>query len=84
MGEPASLVQTYMARHGLSFPHLLDADKKVSAMFGVQGTPTNFLIDRAGRVRGGGAGYRDWASPEAHRLIESLLAEGGDRKPKEP
>jgi len=80
MGEPASLVKTYMARHGLSFPHLLDRDNKVAGMFGVRATPTNFLIDRAGRVRGGGAGYRDWASLEARQLIESLVAEGGGHK----
>jgi hypothetical protein len=53
-------------------------------MFGVRGTPTNFLIDRAGRMRGGGAGYRDWASLEAQQLIESLVAEGGGHKAKTP
>jgi peroxiredoxin len=84
MGEPASLVQAYITRHRLSFPHLLDLDNKTSVMLGVRATPTNFLIDRAGRVRGGGAGYRDWASPAAHQLIESLLAEGGDHKSKAP
>ena len=84
MGEPASLVKTYIAHHRLSFPHLLDPDNKASAMLGVRATPTNFLIDHAGRVRGGGAGYRDWASPAAHRLIESLLVEGGDHKSKAP
>jgi hypothetical protein len=47
-------------------------------MFSVRGTPTNFLVDRAGRVRGGGAGYRDWNSPEARQLIKSLLKEGVD------
>jgi peroxiredoxin len=80
MGEPASLVKDYVAQHRLSFPHLLDLDHRVSGMFGVQGTPTNFLIDRKGRVRGGSIGYRDWASPEAHQLIESLLVEGVSRK----
>lgn len=84
MGEPASLVKTYIARHRLSFPHLLDPNDKMSAMLGVRATPTNFLIDRVGQVRGGGAGYRDWASPEAHQLIESLLVESGDHKSKAP
>ena len=32
------------------------------------------LIDRAGQVVGGALGYRDWASPAAHQLVESLLA----------
>jgi hypothetical protein len=83
MGEPASLVKAYIAQHRLSFPHLLDRDNKVSGRFGVQGTPTNFLIDRAGKLRGGGVGYRDWATPEVHRLIESLLAASVGQKSKE-
>jgi len=84
MGEPASLVQAYIAQHRLSFPHLLDRDQSVAAIFAVQGTPTNFLIDRAGRLLGKGVGYRDWASPEAHRLIESLLVVGVGPKSKAP
>ncbi len=82
IGEAASLVGDYMVRHRLSFPHLLDSDGKVSAMFAVPGTPTNFLIDRQGQVLGGASGYRDWASSEAHQLIESLLQGGVHRKTK--
>ncbi len=70
------MVKTYVARERLSFPHLLDPNQRVSSMFRVRATPTNFLIDRSGRLIGGGAGYRDWATPEVHRLIESLLTEG--------
>lgn len=73
MKETPELVKTYVARHRLSFPHLLDSDAKVAAMFAVPGAPTTLLIDRAGQVLGGGLGYRDWASPAVHRLVESLL-----------
>ncbi len=75
MGEPAYLVREYVTRNRLTFPQLLDMGREVSSMFSVRGTPTNYLIDRQGRVRGGGVGYRDWSSPEAYRLIESLLTE---------
>jgi peroxiredoxin len=75
MGETPAKVRDYVARHSLSFPHLLDPDYKVTSMFSVSGTPTNFLVDRQGRILGGGVGYRDWATPEAHRLIASLLTE---------
>ena len=73
MREAPDLVQTYVAKHRLTFPHLLDAEAKVTSMFAVPGTPTTFLIDREGQVLGVGIGYRDWASPAAHRLVESLL-----------
>ena len=57
----------------------MDPEAQVTSWFGVSGTPTNFLIDRSGNVLGGGPGYRDWATPEAHQLIQSLLVQ--DDKP---
>lgn len=75
MGETVAQVKDYVAQHGLSFPHVLDADTQVASWFGVRGTPTNFLVDRSGNIIGGGSGYRDWASPAAHQLIESLLVQ---------
>ena len=73
MREAPNLVKTYVAKHRLTFPHLLDADAKVVSMFAVPGMPTTFLIDREGQVLGAGVGYRNWASPETYRLVESLL-----------
>lgn len=81
IGERPDQVRAYVTRHGLTFPHLLDANYEVSPIFGVRGTPTSFLIDRKGRVRGGGVGYRDWSSPEAQKLVESLLTEVSDASP---
>jgi hypothetical protein len=77
MGEPAGTVKQFMARHKVSFPHVLDQEMKVAALFSVRATPTNFLVDRHGRILGGGAGYRDWSTPEAHQLIQSLLLRKG-------
>ena len=73
MKETPDLVKTYIARHRLTFPHLLDSEAKVASMFAVPGAPTTLIIDRAGQVLGGGVGYRDWASPAVHRLVETLL-----------
>jgi peroxiredoxin len=73
MREAPDLVKTYVAKHRLTFPHLLDTDAKVASMFAVPGTPATFLIDREGQVLGAGIGYRNWTSPVAHRLVESLL-----------
>ena len=73
MGETAAQVKDYVTQHGLSFPHMLDPNAQVASWFGVHGTPTNFLVDRSGNIVGGGSGYRDWTTPAAHQLIESLL-----------
>ena len=71
--EAPDLVKAYVAKHHLTFPHLLDPEARVASMFAVPGTPTTLLVDRAGQVAAGGAGYRDWASPAAYQLVESLL-----------
>ena len=73
MREAPNLVKTYVAKHRLTFPHLLDADAKVTSMFAVPGAPATVIIDREGQVLGVGVGYRNWASPATHRLVESLL-----------
>ena len=77
MGEPAEKVKTYKAKHRLNFAHVLDPENTAVTLFAVSATPTNFLLDRQGRVLGGGMGYRDWASPEAHQLLQRLLHASG-------
>ena len=73
MREAQERVKTYVAKHRLTFPHLLDVEAKVTSMFAVPGAPATFLIDREGQVLGVGVGYRNWASPATHRLVENLL-----------
>ncbi len=80
LAETAAQVQAYVASHHLSFPHLLDADAKVASLFSVYDMPTNYLVNREGWILGGDIGDRDWNSPEAHALIESLLKEDASHK----
>jgi peroxiredoxin len=77
--QGAEIVAPYKKKHGLTFLHLLDSERSVSRLYGVRGTPTNYILDRMGRVVAGSIGYRDFASPQAHSLIEALL----DEKEKE-
>ena len=72
--ESPKAVNAYIAKHRLTFLHLLDGEAKVASMLAVPATPATLLVDRAGQVVGGGLGYRDWAAPAAHQLVESLLA----------
>ena len=74
LGESEDQVSAYVARHGLSFPHLMDPGARAEEAFGIQATPTNYLVDRRGHLVAGGMGYRNWNGPHAHRIIESLLA----------
>jgi peroxiredoxin len=43
---------------GLTFPVLVDADKRVAQLYRVESIPMTFLIDRDGRIRSLHRGYR--------------------------
>ena len=82
IGESAEQVKAYINRHSLSFPHVLDTATTLASWFGVRGTPMSFLVDRAGYVIGGASGYRDWTTPAAHQLLQSLLGQNEGSAPK--
>jgi peroxiredoxin len=44
-------VKDYRERHHLTFPLLLDEGEHYAAQFGLQGVPTNILVDPFGRIR---------------------------------
>ena len=61
----------------LSFPILLDPENTAKQAYRVRALPTNYLIDRAGRVVAYGMGAREWDGEAAFNLIEHLLKEKG-------
>lgn len=80
MDRDPSLVPPYLLNYGLTFLNLLDSKGEVSSSFSVRYTPTNFFIDRTGKVVGGSLGYRNWDSPASHRFIKALLAQKSVKK----
>lgn len=76
IAEQPDRVKKYVMEHKLTFPALLDSNGRVSALYGVRGTPTRFLINRQGNIIAGSIGPRDWASEEAQKLIRNLLGPG--------
>ncbi len=73
--ESPAEVRRVVRERGYSAPVLLDADGDVTGrLYGVWGPPTVYLVDRAGRLVGRGAGPRDWSTPAARTLIRELLA----------
>jgi peroxiredoxin len=74
LSEPPERVRAYVAESRLTLPVAIDTTGEVARAYGVQFTPTHFLIDRAGIVRAGGAGARDWTGPAARAAVQLLLA----------
>jgi peroxiredoxin len=73
---PRALLEPYVARLGLSFPILLDADMKVSRAWRVTGVPATFVVRPGGEAVGMAMGAREWNSAQMRALLESLLPHG--------
>jgi len=72
-GAPRPLIEPYVARLGLSFPILLDADLAASRAWRVHGLPATFVVRPGGAAAGMAVGAREWNSAEMRALLERLL-----------
>jgi thiol-disulfide isomerase/thioredoxin len=53
----SNAVQQYMREQGVNFPVINDADKQISATWGVQAVPASFIVDTDGKIRYVEIGY---------------------------
>jgi peroxiredoxin len=73
--EGPAPVREYSKELGLTFPLVLDSRGEINTAYGVIGLPTTFLVGRDGRAVALAVGPREWMSPPARTLIQTLLAE---------
>ena len=68
-------VQPFVKQLGLTFPILLDSDKKVDHLYQATGVPETFIIDKSGIVRDHTLGPVNWTSSQSpeNQLIQHLL-----------
>ena len=67
------VVVPFVKEHKLTFQVGLDPKMQVAAAYGVRGLPATFLIDKKGRLVTMALGPREWDSPAARAMIETLL-----------
>jgi peroxiredoxin len=72
-GSGESAVKPYMAKHGFTFPTLIDQRMEVARQFGVRGTPTTVVVNRSGQIVAHGIGPLDLESPEFKQYLKALL-----------
>ena len=77
-GAPRPLIEPYVARLGLSFPILLDADLAASRAWSVHGLPATFVVRPGGDAVGMAVGAREWNSAEMRALLERFLPHAGN------
>jgi len=74
LGDSTERIVAFLADHpARDLTILLDRDKSVAAAWHVQGLPVTFAVDRAGILRFGALGERDWRAVEVKRQLRSLI-----------
>ncbi len=75
MGEQKPVVAQFVKDYSLTFPVLLDGDVAVGSAYGASSIPTNYLLDRSGRLIARIVGFdgTDWTSAERLDLFDKIL-----------
>ena len=71
--ENQSDVKKFISDNKLSFTTLLDSEGKTGNLYGVQGIPATFIIDREGYIILSAVGGRNWNTAAVHEAFEALL-----------
>lgn len=69
------VVAKWVRDNGVTTAVLLDPDGAVTRAYRVTGTPTVYLISRAGQMVGKAFGQRSWTSDAGQALLAALLAQ---------
>ncbi len=73
--QGVAVTRPFKESMGLTFPILHDSDYRVGFRYGARTLPMSFVVDGRGVVRHRIFGARDWHSPEARRLVQSLVSD---------
>lgn len=73
--EGKTFAKDFWAKNKFQFPSFFDSGKTIAQQFEVEALPSNFVIDRQGRMAFSGFGANDWSNPETIDFIGQLLDE---------
>ena len=71
--EPEARIRKFMSVLPLTFPVLLDRERKLAKAWNVRLLPATYVVDPDGEVRFSVLGELDWTAPEIVERIASLL-----------
>jgi len=72
--ENASTAKSFMDKHDITYPVLLDKSGNVAGKYGVRGIPTTYIIDQSGKALGGVSGALEWDSEQLVSLFKDMLS----------
>jgi thiol-disulfide isomerase/thioredoxin len=75
LGEGKAKVEQFVKANNLTFPVLLDGDAAVGSSYGASSIPTNYLIDRSGRIIARVVGFDGvkWTASQRIDLFNKIL-----------
>ena len=75
LGEEKAKVSQFVKSNKLTFPVLLDGSVAVGSAYGANSIPTNYLLDRSGRIIARMVGYdgTEWTSSARLELFDKIL-----------
>ncbi len=65
-------VASFVKRHNLTFPILLDRKGQTGRLYNTTGVPETFIIDKNGAIVTKVIGYRNWSSPNVVQTLKGL------------
>ena len=71
LGDGREPVESFLRRYPVSFPVLVAPDLSLKRSWQLQGMPTTYVLDRAGRIHYGAIGERAWNDPA---MLDPILA----------
>jgi peroxiredoxin len=71
--QGAVVTRPFQQEMGFTFPILHDSEYRVGLTYGARTLPMTFMVDRQGVIRQKIFGARDWGSPEARELVQTLM-----------
>ena len=75
IGEDKDKVSQFVKANNLTFPVLVDGNAAVGVAWGASSIPTNYLIDRSGRILARVVGFdgTEWTSASRLDLLDRIL-----------
>ena len=70
--EDPGAYQRFLQRFHVDYTTVLDPDQKVARIYGTDGWPETYIIDRKGIVRRKVVGDPDWSNPEIRAYLQGL------------
>ena len=70
--EDPGAYRRFLQRFHVDYTTVLDPDQKVAKIYGTDGWPETYIIDRSGIIRRKVVGDPDWSSPEMRAYLQGL------------